>query len=189
MRHFLLGLLMLAGAMLRVSTALASGFASPAVGPTNNGVTSSGPLSVHFNPAGLGYSRKVRLMAGGALILGDLRYQRERRATYQYEDSLDFALPIDPSQIDPNKTGLDVTVKSNPVGVMPALFLEVPIGPVALGFGMYVPYAAKVSWPKEGPQRWQLVEATMGTAGRTARSTRARWPSPARAASTSRTTS
>jgi long-chain fatty acid transport protein len=164
MRHILLGLLVLAGVVLRASVVLASGFASPAVGPTNNGVTSAGPLSIHFNPAGLGYSRKVRLMAGGALILGDLRYQRERLATYQYEDSLDFALPIDPSQIDPNKTGLDVTVKSNPVGVMPALFVEVPIGPVALGFGVYVPYAAKVSWPKQGPQRWQLVEATLGTA-------------------------
>jgi long-chain fatty acid transport protein len=170
MRHLSSALVLFAGITFAASLARASGFATPSVGPSNNGVTTAGPVSIHYNPAGLGYAKKLRITAGGALILGDLRYQRERRATYQYADSLDFALPIDPSQIDPNKTGQDLTVKSNPVGVMPALFAEVPLipGKLALGFGVYVPYAAKVNWPKNGAQRYQLVEATLGTSSITA---------------------
>jgi long-chain fatty acid transport protein len=143
--------------------ALASGFASPVVGPSRYGVTTFGPLSVHHNPAGIAYAKKLRIVAGGDLLLGDLRYQRERRAAYQYQDSLDFALPIDPLQIDRSKTGEDSTVQANPVGAMPSIYAEFPLGtlPLSGGVGVYVPYAAQVKWPKEGAQRFQLVEATL----------------------------
>jgi long-chain fatty acid transport protein len=165
-RSALLSLLCLLSlcAWLAPSHTQASGFAAPAVGPSNVGVANDGPSSIHHNPAGIGYARRLRIVAGGALVVGDLSYQRERRATYQYADSLDFSLPIDPLQVDPDKTGDDVSVKANPIGLVPALFAEVPIGPVGIGLGVYVPYAAKVNWPKNGPQRYQLVEATIGTA-------------------------
>lgn len=150
-------------ACLPLARVHASGFAAPAVGPSNSGVTSEGPVSMHYNPAGIGFAKRLRLIAGGSLMVGDLRYQRERRATYQYEDSLDFALPIDPTQIDYSKTGVDNTVSASPLGFAPALFGEAPLGklPLVLGFGVYVPYAAQVEWPKDGPQRFQLIEATL----------------------------
>src|SRR4051812_24280387 len=82
------------------SRARASGFASPTVGPSSAGVSTVDPVGVSLNPGSLGFIEQARVVAGGNLVLGDLRYQRERRATYQNEDSLDFALPIDPLLID-----------------------------------------------------------------------------------------
>jgi long-chain fatty acid transport protein len=143
----------------------ASGLALPTLGPTNSGVSTTGPTSVHYNPAGLGFARKLRLVIGGNLLVGSLRYQRDRRATYQRPDSLDYALPIEPEAIDPDKSGLDREVKATPIGVVPALFFEAPIGklPLALGFGIDAPYAAIVRWPGAGPQRFALDDATLAS--------------------------
>jgi long-chain fatty acid transport protein len=144
------------------SEVLASGFAVPAIGPSNSGVVALGPTSVHFNPAAIGYKERTHLLIGGDLLVGALRYQRERRAAYQYADSLDFALPIDPAQIDASKTGQDSAATAKPAGVLPSAFIEGHVtGPLSLGFGLYVPYAALVKWPKNGPQRFQLTEATI----------------------------
>jgi long-chain fatty acid transport protein len=147
---------------LVATEALASGFAVPAIGPSNGGVSAFGPTSVHFNPAAIGHDSRIRLLVGGDLLVGALRYQRERRAAYQYADSLDFSLPIDPSQIDVSKTGEAAAVSANPIGVLPSAFIEGHVvGPLSLGGGLYVPYAALVKWPKDGAQRFQLVEATI----------------------------
>lgn len=102
-----------------------------------------------------------RIVGGGSIIVGKLRYQRERAATYQHSDSLDFALPIDPSLIDPGKSGTDSEVTARPFGAVPSVFGAVPIGdlPLVVGFGVYMPYAATLSLPKHGPQRFQLTNA------------------------------
>ncbi len=145
--------------------ALASGFAAPIVGPTRAGVSTVDPVGVHLNPGSLGFIDGAQILGGGHLVLGSLRYQRERRATYQHADSLDFVLPIDPLAVDTQKRGQDVSVSDNPVGLIPAAFAAVPIARVpglTAGFGVYVPYAAQVSLPKTGPQRFQLVQATLG---------------------------
>lgn len=147
---------------LRVS---ASGFASPVIGPTSAGVSTIDPVGVALNPGSLGFLEGRHLLGGGHLILGDLRYQRERRATYQNADSLDFALPIDALAVDQKKRGEDVSVSDKPVGLVPAVFGAMAIPQVkglTAGFGVYVPYAARVSLPKSGPQRFQLVDATLG---------------------------
>ena len=149
--------------LLSPTLAAASGLGLPTLGPTNAGVSTTGPTSVHYNPAGLGYAKKLRLVIGGDLLVGSIKVHRERRATYQRADSLDYALPIDPESIDPEKTGFDDEVKATPIGVVPAVFFEAPIGklPLALGFGIDAPYAAIVRWPGAGPQRFQLDDATL----------------------------
>lgn len=152
-------------ALLAPASAGASGLQLPALGSTRAGVTTPGPSSVHDNPAGLGFGRAMRLMVGGNLILGSLGYTREYRATYQQPDSLDYALPIDPAAIDPDKRGPQPQVTATPFGVVPAIALELPLEgqPLALGFGLDVPYAALVRWPGDGPQRFQLDDATLAT--------------------------
>lgn len=151
------------GLALLGARAEASGLQLPTLGPTNAGVTTPGPSSVHLNPANLGFAKKLRLVIGGNLLIANLRYQRERRAVYQNPDSLDYALPIDPDSVDPNKTGKDREVGDTPVGVVPSIFLESPLGklPLAVGFGIDAPYAAIVRWPGAGPQRFALNDATL----------------------------
>jgi long-chain fatty acid transport protein len=145
------------------SNARASGLTLPTVGPTNFGVSTTGPLSVHYNPAGLGFAKRLRVVLGGDLLIGSIRYQRVRQATYQTPDSLDFQLPIDPSTVDATKTGRDREVKANPIGLVPSIHVESPLGdlPLAVGFGIDAPYAAIVRWPGAGPQRFQLDDATL----------------------------
>ncbi len=144
--------------------ALASGFASPQVGPTNSGVSSVDAVGAHKNPGALGLLDGLQLIGGGDLVIGKISYQRERRATYQHADSLDFALPIDPSLIDPTKSGNDRTVSATPVAAVPAIFgaLRVAKLPLTLGMGLYVPYAAQVNFSPTGPQRFQIIDATLG---------------------------
>jgi long-chain fatty acid transport protein len=144
-----------------VSGAQASGFAAPSVGPSITGVTTTDPSVIPQNPAGIGYVKNLRIIGGGNILVAKLAYQRERLATYQYSDSLDFALPIDPSLVDASKHGLDREVSDRPVGVVPSIFGATPVGdlPLVVGVGVYVPYAAMLSLPKGGPQRFQLTDA------------------------------
>jgi len=91
--------------LLPTHSADASGFASAAVGPTQTDAATPHPAATYHNPALLGWVDRPRLVLGGRLFLGRLKYRRERRADYQYEDSFDFALPIDSSSLDPEKRG------------------------------------------------------------------------------------
>jgi long-chain fatty acid transport protein len=63
--------------------------------------------------------------------------------------------------VDPSKHGWDRSVSAHPVGVVPAVFGAAPIGdlPIVVGMGIYVPYAAQLSLPKNGPQRFQITDA------------------------------
>ncbi len=141
-----------------------AGFAAPHVGPTRAGVTTADAASVHFNPAGLGFVTEAAMLGGANLVIGDLHYQRERLATYQYADSLDFSLPIDPLNIDTAKSGEDVSIETQPIGAVPTAFFALPLSglPLAVGAGMYLPYVARVAFDAQGPQRHQLIEATLG---------------------------
>lgn len=141
----------------------AGGLALPNIGPSNTGVTTPSPVAVHLNPAGLGYSKRPRLVIGGNLIGGALRYQRQRLASYQTPDSLDSQLPIDPASVDPSKTGKADQVKAHPIGLVPSFFLELPLWdlPLSVGVGIDAPYAAIVRWPGAGPQRFALDDATL----------------------------
>ncbi len=142
-------------------TAYASGFAAPSVVPTSTGVASTDPSVIALNPAGIGFADQLRIVGGGSLLIAKISYRRERLATYQHSDSLDFALPIDPSLIDGAKRGPAREVSDRPFGAVPAVFGAAPIGdlPLVVGIGMYMPYAAMASLPKNGPQRFQLTNA------------------------------
>lgn len=152
--------------MFATTDAHASGFALPNVGPTNVGVTTTGPLSLHYNVAGLGYAKKLRINLGGDLLIGDLRIQRVREARYQRSDSLDFVLPVDEDNIDPDKSGREKEVSATPVGIVPSIHAEIPLPdlPLVVGVGIDVPYAAIVRLPGAGPQRFQLDDAMLMTA-------------------------
>lgn len=163
--HLLTSFLLLSAALVMPAPrARASGFSVPALGPTHSGVSTTGPTSVHFNPAGLGFARRIRLVVGGDLLLGSIHYRRNRRATYQRSDSLDFQLPIDAAAVDAEARGPDREVGTSPTGIVPSVFLESPVGKrLAIGFGIDAPYAAIVRWPGSGPQRFQLDDATLAT--------------------------
>lgn len=151
------------GSLLLAERARASGFALPNVGPTNTGVTTTGPLSLHYNVAGLGYAKKPRVTLGGDLLIGDLRIQRVREARYQRSDSLDFVLPVDEENIDSDLSGSAREVSATPFGIVPSIHAEIPLAdlPLVIGAGINVPYAAIVRLPGAGPQRFQLDDATL----------------------------
>jgi long-chain fatty acid transport protein len=158
----------LAAALAAPAAARAQGLSAPGVGPSTSGPATLDPSAVHWNPGALGFTAEPTLLGGLGLIVGDVRYRRERRATYQRADSFDFALPVDPAAIDAAKTGRDAEARATPVAPLGSLFAALPL-PVSgarlvAGLGLYVPYAALVSFDKSGPQRWAVQEALVSAA-------------------------
>jgi len=100
------------------------------------------------------------LQLGGSFVWAQASYRREYRAAYQYEDSLEFKLPLSAGAIDPAKSGW-----AAPLGVTIAL----PLGSafasygvtedLALGLGVYATDGATLKAPDDGPQRFQVQEA------------------------------
>lgn len=163
----------------RVSTALAlacvvfaaprgsfgSGLSSPSVGTSQSGPAVVDAAAVYWNPANLAFVEEPSFLGGASLILGHLRYTRERRATYQLEDSFDFSLPVSADVVDDSKTGTAEPSTATPVGAAPTLFFATPVGDQwGLGVGLYAPYAAIVDFQEDGAQRWALRDATITVA-------------------------
>jgi long-chain fatty acid transport protein len=148
----------------------AQGLTAPLVGTQISGPATPDAAAVFFNPAQLAYAKEPELLAGGLLVLADIEYRRERRAIYQREDSLDFALPIEPDAVDASKTGWAKRETSHPVGVAPTLFGVYPFGGgrFGVGLGIYAPFAAQASFNPRGAQRFSLekgsIAALFGTA-------------------------
>ena len=145
--------------------AWASGFDAPHVGSGSAGPTSREPSAVHWNPGQLGYLEAIGFDFGGGVIVGSATYTRNRALQYQFEDNLDFDEPIDPSDIDPAKTGAAERVSSTPVGPILDLFVAVPVIPkrFTLAAGLYVPYAAVLDLPDDGPQRFAAQSLTLAS--------------------------
>lgn len=150
---------------LAPSVAAASGFDAPQVGGGSAGPTSREASAVHWNPAQLGYLDSIALDFGGGVIAGKVGYTRERTAPYQFEDNLDFDQPVDPEDIDPAKSGRAAAVSSAPLGPTFDLFLAVPVIPerFTLGAGVYIPYAAVLDFPDDGPQRFAMQSLTLAS--------------------------
>ncbi|HEU4534979.1 MAG TPA: outer membrane protein transport protein, partial [Polyangiaceae bacterium] len=148
-------------ALARPDAALAQGLTAPNVGTSASSPTTLDPAATHWNPAALGFLEEPTGLGGLSLIVGDVRFRRERRATYQRQDSFDFALPIDPSSTDPAKTGRAPEARSTPIAPSGGLFLALPLPRqrLVVGLGLYVPYAALVSFEPGGAQRWAVDEA------------------------------
>ena len=109
----------------------------------------------------LGYARNGEVMIDIGLVGGQIGYQRDRLGSYQYGDSLQFAEPIDPSAIDPSRTGAFPRVSSPVISPTGSLFVAAPVvkDRVTLGFGVYAPYAAPLKFPANGDQRFSLQQA------------------------------
>jgi long-chain fatty acid transport protein len=153
-------LLVAAAAPLSVA---ASGFDAPSIGGGQSSPVARDAAAVHFNPGQLGYIDRTELDVGAGLIFGAINYQRERRGQYQYADNLDFAEPIDPADIDPSRTGQTQAVRATPVGPLVDAFVAIPVvaSRLTLGAGFYIPYAALLTLPHDGDQRFQAQTITL----------------------------
>jgi long-chain fatty acid transport protein len=163
-RRGTLGLSCCLGLLATAGTASAQGLSAPLVGTSISGPATLDPAAVHWNPGMIGFFEKPAVLATGSLILGDVRYRRERRGTYQREDSLDFKMPISPASVDARKGGSAPEVRATPFAPSASVFGVLPLGQrVVAGFGMYAPYAAILDLDEDGAQRWQLTKATIAT--------------------------
>ncbi|MEM9458140.1 MAG: outer membrane protein transport protein [Myxococcota bacterium] len=119
--------------------------------------------AVHYNPGQLGFINQTELELGAGLIFGSIGYQRERRGQYQFADEFNFAEPIDPADIDPSRTGSAEAVRATPLGPAVDAFAAIPVvsDRLTLGLGFYVPYAALLSLPLDGAQRFQAQSVTL----------------------------
>lgn len=144
-------------------SAAASGFDSPLIGNGQSSPVARDGAAVHHNPAQLGYIERTQLDLGLGVILGAASYQRDRRGQYQFSDELNFAEPIDPEDIDPSRTGSAEKVRAMPVGPLIDAFVAVPVlaDRLTIGAGFYVPYAAILSLPEDGPQRFAAQSVTL----------------------------
>ncbi len=141
----------------------ASGLDAPQVGSQSSSPVTADAAAVHWNPGELGFLERGSFDFGAGLIFGRIGYQRDRRGQYQYEDNLDFAEPIAGEDLDPNKTGLDRTVAATPAGPTFDAFVAAPViaDRLVIGGGVYVPYAAILNFPADGPQRFALQSISL----------------------------
>ncbi|MEX1363995.1 MAG: outer membrane protein transport protein [Nannocystaceae bacterium] len=158
---------LLAAALLVSATtareAAASGFDAPTVGSGQSSPVARDAAAVHYNPGQLGFIDRTELDVGLGIIFGSVGYQRDRRGQYQYADNFDFAAPVDPADLDPSRTGLTEAVGSTPVGPILDAFVAIPViaDRLTIGAGFYIPYAAILSLPEGGDQRYQAQSVTL----------------------------
>lgn len=156
-----------AAALLAVAAhtgpAAASGFDAPSLSHGQSSPVARDAAAVHFNPGQLGYLDRTELDVGLGLIFGSIGYQRDRRGQYQYADEFGFAEPIDPADLDSSRTGITQPVRATPVGPIVDAFVALPViaDRLTLGAGFYIPYAAILSLPADGAQRFQAQSITL----------------------------
>lgn len=149
---------------LAAGAAQASGLSAPFVGTTASSPVHADPAAVYWNPAMLTH---VGLEVMPSLGLGvlDVRYTRERRGRYQFSDALRFDTPVPAGDLDPGRTGPDHPVQATEPLLVPAVFGALPLpetgGDVVLGGGIYVPFAALLTFPGDGAQRFALESVQM----------------------------
>jgi long-chain fatty acid transport protein len=144
----------------------ASGIDVPQIGTTFSSPTTADAAALYWNPGMLGFAQKGEAMLTLGVVGGYVGYQRDRLGTYQYEDSLQFAEPIDPAYIDPSKTGAYPRVTSPIFSPNAGAFVAAPVikDRLTLGFGVYVPYAAPLKYPANGAQKFALQQAFIAVA-------------------------
>ncbi|MBK9266354.1 MAG: outer membrane protein transport protein [Polyangiaceae bacterium] len=142
------------------SRADASGLDVPLVGSGQSGPTTVDAAAIHWNPGALAGIDHCELFAGGGLVAGRIGYTRQRLGTYQTPDSLRLRAPLLPIEIDATKFGWAQPVTAMPLAPVGDIFLAVPLNRrVVVGLGAYVPYAATLDYPDDGPQRFRLQNA------------------------------
>jgi long-chain fatty acid transport protein len=148
--------------LLSAGRARAQALTAPNVGTSASGPAVADPAAVHWNPGMLGFLEGPQLLVGAGLIVGDVSYERNRRATYQRADSLSFSLPVSPAAIDAGKSGKAPVARATPVAPLASLFASLPLGNrLTAGLGVYAPYAAALKFEPDGAQRFALQDATI----------------------------
>ncbi len=161
LRSLLLTFLTIVGLATPI-TALASGISAPRMGAGWASPTFATPTSMHFNPAVLMSLPGVQLDAAVSLTWAQATYERNRRATYQRADGLNFALPLAPADIDPGRSGWQPI--STGTVLMPGGSLAIAwrvSDKWALGFSVDPSYAAILAFPDEGPHAFQMQEVAV----------------------------
>lgn len=143
------------------SPAWASGIDVPILGSGLSGPTASDAAAVYWNPAMLAELDRGQVLTGAGVVGGVIGYTRNRLGDYQIADTLNFGDPVPPEFIDPSRSGEAETVRAVPVAPTGDLFFASPriADRLVLGGGIYVPYAAPLGFPDDGPQRFQLQRA------------------------------
>lgn len=145
--------------------AQAQALTSPLVGTSASGPATVDASAVYWNPALLTAIERPTAMLSAGLVVGDVRYTRERRAAYQRADSFAFKLPISAAQLDASKTGEAGEARATPVAGTGSLFGAMPLGHgMTAGLGLYAPYAVAIEYGANGAQRWALESATVAAA-------------------------
>lgn len=140
-------------------SAHASGLDSPTIGAVFSGPVTRDAAALYHNPGLLVRLDRPALLATLGLVAGSIGYTRNYREPWQFSDGFEIRDP-GPEHIDPSKSGPQESVSATPFSPTGDLFFALPIHDrLALGFGFYVPYAAPVKFPDDGPQRFALQEA------------------------------
>lgn len=144
----------------------ASGIDVPQIGTTWSSPVTNDAAALYWNPGMLGFAQRGEGLISIGLVGGYVGYERNRLGTYQFEDSLEFAEPIDPAALDPNKGGLSPRVTSPIFSPNGGAFIAAPVirDRLTVAGGVYVPYAAPLSFPDDGAQRFALQEVFIAAA-------------------------
>jgi len=149
------------------AAAWASGLSAPEVGTSRSSPVSEDPAAVYWNPALLVGQGSALLGTASAILLG-VHYTRERLSPYQHADGLAYDTPVPGEALDPGRAGEVEPVSALQVIPGGALYGALPLGEdLALGGGLYFPFAAMLSFPEDGAQRWALqqVQLVVGELG------------------------
>ena len=151
---------MVLGGLAIPANAMASGLDAPIVGSGQSGPVTVDAAAIHWNPGALGAIDSFEIFAGAGLVAGQVGVQRERRGTYASPDVLRLRTPLLPIEIDPSKSGWTSPVQAKPMAPIGDIFLATPLTKrIVVGLGAYVPYAASLDYPNDGPQRFRLQQA------------------------------
>ena len=154
------------GTLATPDRAEASGIDVPQIGTTFSSPVTNDAAALYWNPGMLGFAQKGEAMLSLGVVGGYVGYQRDRLGAYQYEDSLEFAEPIDPAYLDPNKGGAYPRVTSPIFSPNAGAFVAAPVikDRLTIGGGVYVPYAAPLKFPFDGAQKFALQQAFIAVA-------------------------
>jgi long-chain fatty acid transport protein len=146
--------------------AAASGIDVPQIGTTFSSPVTRDAAALYWNPGMLGFAQEGEAMLSIGVVGGSVGYQRDRLGAYQYADSLEFAEPISPGALDPNKPGAYPRVSSPIFSPNAGAFVAAPViqDRLTIAGGVYVPYAAPLKFPSDGAQRFALQQAFIAVA-------------------------
>ncbi len=149
------------GFMLWSSPAHASGFAAARFGGEHGNPTESNPTALYYNPAGIAFSEGTHLFVDGSLAI--------RHATWEHAQSAhDVPEPAGAEGANYGKASL-----TNVFGG-PALGATTKFGDLAIGAGLFVPFAGRATWDKndklkggafplaaDGVARWHQIDGSL----------------------------